>query len=129
MPSSFKRSGELPETLRLQVVKTYGDAIAGQLNPDELEIASAIACFDVLEERGEFTDDKYKELLTLLTNKEERARFQWRPEVWRDLFRTLVQVQVKLGSADTAITPRARGLQMEIISFLFTTLREDPKRQ
>ena len=67
MPTTFKRSGELPETLRLQVVKTYGNAIAGQLNPYELEIASAIACFDVLEERGEFTDDKYKELLAQIT--------------------------------------------------------------
>ena len=83
----------------------------------------------MLEERGEFTDDKYKELLTLLTNKEERARFQWRPEIWRELFRTLVQVQMLLGSADTAINPKARALQMEIVSFLFTTLREDPKRQ
>ena len=66
MPESFSNARELPETLRLQLVKTYGDETTEHLSASELQVASAIACFDVLREREEFTDDKHGELLALL---------------------------------------------------------------
>ena len=92
MPATYTKPGQLPETLRLQLVKTYGDETTKSMNPDELDIASAIACFDVLVEREEFTDGKFKELLTLMNSKEERSRQNWSPRVWKEVFRTLEQV-------------------------------------
>ena len=49
--------GELPEALKLRISKTYGDSIAAIFNPDELEVASAVACFDMLHDKNEFTDE------------------------------------------------------------------------
>ena len=60
LPSKFSKIKELPDTLRKRVVTTYGEGISEQLNAIELEIAAAIACFDVLVERDAFSSDKYE---------------------------------------------------------------------
>ena len=46
----------------MQLVRTYSEATSADFNTKELEIASAIAVFDILVERREMTDEIKKSL-------------------------------------------------------------------
>ena len=52
IPITFTTPSELPETLRLKLVETFGEEVSNEFNSHELEIALAIACYDVLKHRN-----------------------------------------------------------------------------
>ena len=115
--------------MRAQLVKTYGKEVSEELKGDQLELTTAVACFDIAQNDGNQESENKRQFIDLVLSKDQDCINQLKPEIVKDIVKGIVSVQTSMISDDQQDASIARSNQLKMVKLIYEALKNDPSLQ